>query len=254
MAKKLIDVIGLGTTGAAPSQEFDPPTLSNENPAPAEINVEIERNIFFRISDIGHTVELNSINVFLQQAGGGFVDVILAGVFQVGFSGTINDVFANQTAYDVDIDPSSFLAENAAIDVRVQAKDTAPIQNYLDVTYTFNTEPPEVNAPFIEMENPARSATGLISTTTIGFRVTDAADQVDSGVAISTLQVQVEDGAGNGYNNAILAGVFVGGFSGTITDVFANGLSYDIVINPPGGGWIQLDRVSIIVDVDDTKS
>lgn len=251
-----IDILGAGAA-PPPAIETNPPFLQNENPAPAEINVEKERDIFFRVTDAADQpesgIDIGTLNVEIKQGAGPWVSAIISSVFQAGFSGSIVDVFSNTLSYDVTINPTAYLTDGAVVQVRVQVRDLTLLANMLDTTYSFTVEAAELNPPFISNESPARSASSVLSTVPISFRVTDASDQVDSGVDISTLQVQVEDGLGSGYVNAILAGSFVGGFTGSITNL-GGGLSYDVSINPPGGNWTQLDRVSIIVDVDDTKS
>lgn len=78
----------------------------------------------------------------------------------------------------------------------------------------------DVEPPFISNRSPANLATGVLRNTDISFDVKDVGG---SGVSLSSLDVVV-DGA-----NAILAGVFQPGFSGTITPIVDG---YAVVINP----------------------
>lgn len=255
----LIDILGAEAQG--PVQfDFAPPFLELRDPAPAESGVEIERNISFRITDApdlpSSGVDVSSLNVYIKEGAGFFVAAIVGGVFQAGFTGSITDVFSNTLSFDVVIDPANFLADGTTITVWVQVADTSPSVNLLDTTYTFTTEAGEVEAPYISNEVPARGAVGVSATTTIQFRINDDVDaQADSGVDLTTLNVQIESGLGTGFVYAIQNGGFVNGYTGSITDVgvLAPGLQYDVVIIPPGP-LAQVDRTTIIVDVDDTKS
>lgn len=89
--------------------------------------------------------------------------------------------------------------------------------------------PADTEAPFIELLSPADATTGNARDTTISLRITDTAYDVNSGVDMTKTRIKLRVGFGS-YETVYdgSAGGFQSGFSGSVTDVFADGLSYDI--------------------------
>jgi hypothetical protein len=248
--------------------ETTPPFLSNQNPAPGAVAVASNTNVAFTVDDLDAGVLLSSVIVTIN-SGAGFVTAYSGGAYQAGFSGTVNP---NGVGYDFDINPGTDFPNSQLVQVRVQATDADG--NSLDTTYSFTTSvvvitrkvdgvafgsiasppPVETNPPFLQNQNPSPGQTGVVLNPVINFRITDAADDAQSGVDISTLVIRVQVGAGpivTAYS-AFLGG-FQPGFAGTVTDVFSNTLSYDVVLDP-AGIYPGLTVITVYVTVRDKQT
>ena len=260
MASRLVDIISYSSVSSPPPVETNPPFLQNQVPAPGTLSVNIGSNIAFRITDAADDansgVDLTSLVVRLQFGAGPLVTVYngSAGGAQPGYAVSAVDVFSDQMSYDIVINPTVLLPGNMLVTVYVDVDDLQTlVNNHLGTNYNFTTSPAETNPPFLQNQVPAPATTGVSPATTVAFRVTDAADDPDSGVNQSTLTVTLQNGVGQPFTPVITNGVFQSGFSGSITDVFANGLSFDVVITP-ASPLVQIDTVQVRVRANDTKT
>ncbi len=241
--------------------ETNPPYLELQDPAPSETGVDLNADILFRVTDdpddIDSGVDVSTLVVSVQVGAGPIVaayDAFLGG-FQPGFSGSVVDVFLDQLSYDVTINPSIVAWPGlTTITVYVEVDDTKAVPNHLDTSYSFTTKAAETSAPYLSHQSPAPGSgpAGNPRSTSISFRVNDDPTDPDSGVDIGTLHVEIQRGAGQPWEDAILGGVFQSGFTGTITDL-GGGLSYSVVINPDVD-LFDADTTSVRVNVDDTKA
>lgn len=267
MVERKVDAISSGGTGSPPLVETNPPFLQNQNPSPGQINVILNPVILFRITDnpddLHSGVDISTLVIQVQVGAGPLVEAYNAftGGFHNGFTGSVIDVFLNQFSYDVTVDPPGIYAGLTAITVYVQVRDKQTlVVNQLATSYSFTTRAAEASAPFLNNQSPAPGSgpVGNLLNTNIDFRVNDTATDPNSGVKIDTLRVRIRRGAAQPFEDAIIAGVFQLGFTGTITPVGGTNtegiyyFQYNVVIDP-ATDLFDADTTSVRVEVDDTK-
>ena len=187
------------------------PQVSGQAPAPAENNVPLDSDIFFRIDDYDDDYDSTSLYVTIEGDA-----AILGGALQVGFSGAIT---YDTTGANVTINPGSNFTYGQVVDLTIDASD---LQSNVMPTFSYNfTCIDDVTPPFITAENPVNGATDVPLNTDIYFEIDDNM----SGVNLSTLTVYFDT-----TTQVFLTGTFQPGFTGAIVDDAAGG--YDVTINP----------------------
>lgn len=258
MVQRLIDIIAHVNVGTPTPQETTAPFLENQVPAPGSPSIDLSSNIAFRVTDANldgsSGVDVSTLVISLRQGTDPFVSVYsgFAGGAQPGFAVTVTMVPGTfGRSYDVVINPLGFFLGALLTEVAVEVNDTQLVPNHLATSYTFTTRPEETDPPVILNQVPAPGAVGVLSSTNISFRLSDALTDPDSGVDVPSLDVEIRDQAAGAFVFAIQNGAFVNGFVGSITANPAPGI-YDIIINPPVS-LTDVDTTTVRVNVDDTK-
>jgi len=221
----------------AGTQSLDtvPPSVSNEAPAPGELDVLVGTAVTFDLTDDpgGSGVDLTSILVTIEG-----VNAIVAGVVQAGFSGSLTPI---TDGYAISVAPDAGLPQNTAVDVTVDAQDLADPANVMtQVAYSFNTEIGDNQAPQVINQIPADLQTGVQYDTAIEFDLIDliGTGTFTTGVDIAHITVTVDG------NAVITNGAFEPGYSGAITAIDSGG--YRVRVD---GGELPCG-VSIPITVD----
>jgi hypothetical protein len=207
------------------------PYLDNENPAPLQSGVSLDANIQFDLLDAEDNINLSTVDVWVDGslAYDGATDT-----FQTGYNGPSSSrTVLPGNGHRIVIDPTSNFAEFVTVTVRVYAEDYASF--VLDTTYTFETS--DTTGPTIDNNFPV--GTGVDKNANVTFSIHDP----DSGVDADTINVVV------GGQNAIVDGVFQGGFSGSITPSIDG---YDVIVDK-ATSYASFTTISVSVSVDDNE-
>jgi hypothetical protein len=125
--------------------EFDvdilPPVVTEELPAPGTVDVSLFTDISFKIQDQGgSSVDIDSLDVTVDGQ-----PAITAGVFQLGFGGTITPI---PSGWDVVIDPGNPLNLDSLIETTIDAQDQASIPNIMPTfSWVFQTNEGLIESP-----------------------------------------------------------------------------------------------------------
>lgn len=209
--------------------DFYPPTVENQDPAPNDVDVPFDKNIYLEIHDTNQIdpdtvhIEVNGEVAYdgLTGPGAGFVVVVDDSVL---------------TNIKVNINPTSDFEVGETVSVRVQAQDVNT--NELDSTYSFTAAVP----PTIENVYPTPSTSEATPDTHIRFSLRDWGG---AGIDIGTLVVRV-----NGAD-AIIGASIQSGYSGTIQqDDSTSEIDYlvDLIPDEP---FVQGDTVTVYAYVED---
>jgi len=210
------------------------PYVENENPAIGAVNQPVGTNVVFRIKDYknqagiipGLGVDINTVVVVVDG-----ITYTAAGPNFFTYAGTPEN-------YLITIDPAVDFPPAYTVNVSVDGADLhAPAANVMPThNYSFMTS--DVNAPYIDNEDPAPDDVSVSANSNVVFQIHD----VGAGVDLNSLVVQV---AGVTYT---MAG----------PNIFTvNALSapndYEITIDPIadfGGG----QAVLVVIDADDLSA
>jgi hypothetical protein len=216
-----IDILG---AGAAPPSETFPPFIINEFPPNGTIDRPRNTNLSFRIDDVESGIDLNSVFVEVSVDGGPFVDVLVNGLFQVGFQGPGSSIVAGGTAgYDITIDPEADFANFAPVVWNVSGDDQAPIPNSVSEQFTFNTE--DDLDPFITNRIPPPGSTDVSTLVTVTFKLND----LDNQVVQSLINVTVDEGSG--AVPVITNGVFIAPYNGPGSSLVSDGFNWIVTVD-----------------------
>ncbi len=188
----------------ASAADTDAPYTTNHNPAPDQVDVTQNTNIYVEILDDGTGVNQNTIDLVAEG-----VDIVINGVDQTGGDVTITAI-AN--GFSVDYNPATDFSEYQTVDVTVRADDLAPTPNSMSYSYWFRTT--DTTPPYTSGHNPADFDTGVLVDSDVVVHVQD------DGVGVNILTVSVNvNGTVYGYGNPGFS------YAGTTAD-------YTITINP----------------------
>ena len=183
------------------------PTIASQSPANSATGVAKNTNISFVLDDDVWGVNSDSIDVTIEGE-----DVVVDGVFQTNYAGTI--VSDGDKGYAVTINPDSNFS--LGLEVNVVASFADFLGNSTSSSWAFTVNA----APSVSGQNPADGAEDIDRNTNIFCEITDAEGTVDQG----TIDLLVEE------VNAIEAGSSASGFTSTISDDGEGG--FDITIDP----------------------
>jgi hypothetical protein len=118
------------------------PVYQNRVPLPNSVNINIDSHIFFRVADL-NGLNLSTFNVVINSA-----NVILNGVFQSGFTGSISQDDNIPTGINVEIIPNVAFSYSQIIDI------SSAIYNKISAvatdSYSFTTEQnPDISEPIV---------------------------------------------------------------------------------------------------------
>lgn len=156
------------TSGSA--TDSSAPTIAGQDPAPNATNVNLKKNIVLRVTDSGLGVDIASIQMKVNNT-------------------TVNPTITGfSDEYTLTYDPPADFAPNSAVTVVINAKDLAG-NTMPQATYSFQTSPPDGEAPLISnaaciagstsvnilwtTNEPATSKVEYGLTTSYGSQVTD---------------------------------------------------------------------------------
>jgi hypothetical protein len=138
------------STGFLP--DLDPPVVQNQDPANGAVAIDADTDLILDIVDavtgIGSGVDLSSVIISIDltsgTGAGPFVPIWSGDAAQPGYTGARIAII---DGYNYEITPDVPLPDDTAIYIRVQASDTAPVPNSVDVTYSFTTIQPGATIP-----------------------------------------------------------------------------------------------------------
>lgn len=196
--------------------DVTPPYLDNEDPAPSAGGVAKDKIIAFDLIDDETAIDLTTVVITVEGATAytGATDTFSA-PYNGGGSGRTPGVGGPPYSHSFTIQKTADWISSKTIEVRVVAEDD--LGNALDVTYDFDIT--DYAGPTISAQAP--TGTGVLRTADVYFEVDDEAG--GSGVDLTSLAVDV------GGENAIIAGSFQPGWSGTITADGSGG--FDVTID-----------------------
>ncbi|MFN7160016.1 MAG: Ig-like domain-containing protein [Candidatus Gracilibacteria bacterium] len=202
-------------------------------PPDADTLVAIDSNVTLLFEDAETGVDSATIDVSI--AG---VDAVLDGICQPGYNCSIT---AQNTGYQVSINPDSNFAPNSTITVDFSVSDNAAVPNVMtNGQISFSTAgTPDTSAPVVGAQLPAVNAINVVPSTPISFEVTDI-----GGVDQTSIEVQITSTA------AVTAGVCQSGFTCEIVPI-TNG--YKVTIQP-ASSFANAQTVSVSYDVADLAS
>ncbi len=122
-----------------------PPFINAQVPAPGSADVFPGTPISFRLNDADVEVVKASVNVTVEEGGGGAQPAIVNGVFQPPFDGAASSIVADGFDCIVTIEKTSFLLDETVLEVRVDFEDANG--NATQESYFFNTITPEPPPP-----------------------------------------------------------------------------------------------------------
>jgi hypothetical protein len=222
------------------SADGRPPFVTAQTPAPGATGILQNANIAFTVDDAASAVTLASIQVFVDQGGGGYVQAVLNGVIVAPFNGGGASVTPSGNGYAFVLDPTSNLIEQNTVSVRVSATDA--VGNALsNLTYSFTTG--DQTGPSIVPVSPLALATAA-PTTNIVFDILD----LGTGVDIATLFIEINEGSG--FNNAYTGGAFVAPYNGPSSSIVAVANGFRVTVDPTSD-LAPLQTISVHVTVDD---
>lgn len=167
-------------------------------------------NLSFQVTDAGAGVDLDTLSVTVN----GSLAVSL-GEFVTGFTGSISPI---TNGYSVTVNPSADLPYGLVTTVDYYSEDLAVVPNSTSGSWSFTTAP-DTTPPVVSSRSPAAGATGVLSSTSISFNVTDP----ETGVALGTINVDV-DGV-----PAVVGGLVQSGFTGSVSAISSG---YAVSITP----------------------
>lgn len=216
------------------------PFLENRVPASGAINIAVNSNVAFRVSDAVSGVNGATLRVYV--AGVLAYDATGSG-FQAGFSGSVTPV---STSYDVVINPSVDFGEADVIAIHVVVSDFA--SNELDTTYSFTTI--DTQSPTFSNLFPAdESQDGTYESTLVSFRADDVGG---FGVDQATLNVKIKNGPSAPFQDAIVNGVFFSPYNGGSSAIVALGVTgIDVTIDRTNA-YVFNNTVTVVASISDT--
>jgi len=160
-----------------PSNDTNPPVLSNQNPAPDEINVPRDTNITLEITDVSDGVNKDSVIITIDGYKAWDNDA-----YQAGFDG-YKEIITDGFRYVIDpyVDFNSY----ELVTMRVQAQDNAIEPNSLDAYYYFRIE--DYEPPVLEGQNPSPGQTDINPATNIVLEIIDLGSGVDQSSVVLTV-------------------------------------------------------------------
>ncbi len=161
-------------TSAVTTRDTSGPSITNFFPADGALDVPLDTQISFRVSDDGTGVDLTTLDVKVTVDGNALPINI--------------DIDDQGTYFDVTIHPTNPFNWNDQVTVNVEISDNVPAPNTNTATaqWSFDVVLDSV-APVISSMMPTDGAVEVPLGTNITFRVSDA----DSGIDITSLDVQV---------------------------------------------------------------
>jgi hypothetical protein len=239
----------LSVAGAGPMPPFswsfttaDATAPSVANNSPTGIDIAVNSNVYFEITDTATGVDLTTLTVTVE--GNTAYDWNGVGVpndgFQAGYITGSSIVGPVGGMYAVTVDPDSDFSGSTLIAVTVDAADLESPPNVMSTfNWSFTTE--DTDAPIILNQDPFPGDIGVLPTDPIKFRLQDVGG---SGVDVTSIDCTVDGG------NAIIGGVVQAGFTGTVIDIGGN--VYDISFTKDA--TLGEGLISIVVDCDDLAS
>ena len=232
-------VVGAVTIGTAPpvwallSPDTVAPVVQNTNPSDLDTGVLKAKVLTLQVVDLGAALNPSSVRIYVEGnlAYDGSIDAFVA-----PYNGGSSAKSAVTNGFQFDINKTTQWGSFGTVSVQVQASDT--FGNTLNTTYSFQIE--DYGLPTISNNLP--TGTGVLRTSAITFKTEDISE---SGIDQSTMDVSI------GGADAILAGVFQAGWSGTIIANANNG--YDVTINKTTD-HASYASVTVNVSVDDNSS
>lgn len=199
-----------GSWSFTSEQDLTGPVFSDIHPANGSLGIAVNSPITFHITDPETSILLSSVNVAVEG-----LPAVSAGNIQPGYSGTIVPISGG---FVVSLTRSAPFASLQEVNISaIASNDTVPsIVSSADWSF----QCADVAAPDIQIISPTSGQSSVARNANIVFRVED-----DAGVELHSLFAYV-----NG-TEAISSGIFVSGYSGTITPSL-DGKSVDVSIDP----------------------
>jgi len=214
--------------------DVDEPYVENENPAPGAVNQAVDTDVVFRIKDYknqggiipGLGVDIDTVSVDVDG-----ITYTAAGPNFFTYAGTAEN-------YLITIDPAVDFPPAYTVNVSVDGADLHnPAANVMPThNYSFMTS--DVNAPYIDNEDPAPDDVSVTANSNVVFQIHDDG----AGVDIDTIVVNV---AGVEYS-------LVGPNTLTVTALSAPN-DYEVTVDPISdftGG----QAVLVVIDADDLSA
>lgn len=154
------------TTSTA--QDVTPPAISGQNPGGGDMDVPLNTNIFFVVSDTESGVDTNSVSVLIG-----------------GLQPTRTSFFGVPSTYAVVCETGRMLPANSTIGVSVTARDLSSSPNSRTVSWSFATEDtvapaPDLNPPVLSGASPGDGAVDVSRDTDVIFVLSDERSGVDT--------------------------------------------------------------------------
>ncbi len=195
--------------------DIDDPYFDGFNPADGDIDVPVEAAISYNMKDDMTGIDISTAAVTVNQGGGAVSETI---------SSSCVTTNANRVPQcSAIVNPGGYFPYMQLVTVEADVCDLGdPTQHCSNTTWSFTTED-DVDAPYVEEENPADGETGVSGATDVVFHIKDYKNNAGVipglGVDINTVEVTVD---GIDYS---LAGPNTFSYSGTSED-------YTITIDP----------------------
>lgn len=206
--------------------EATPPALDNQDPAPSDTVVALDKVISFDLVDL--QTGINAASVVLTVAG------VVAWENEAAQNSFVVNATPIDFGYTFTITAPADFAEYTNVSVQVYAEDNgAP--SILNTTYSFRTI--DLTQPYLANQDPAPAETDVSAVKTLEVDVVDAG----AGVAASTVIIQV---AGNTVwtGDAQVAPYVV------TKSVVTGGFRYEI---EPNSYWTPESTILVAIEADD---
>lgn len=196
------------------------PFLTAQTPAPGAVGIAQNSNIAFTVQDTSSQITQSTVQVTVDQ-GAGPVPSATNGVVVSPFNGAAASISSSGNGYAVVLDPTTNMAEQSEVTVRVQAQDA--IGNALDGSYAFTTG--DQTAPSATLVTPTSGATGVSPNTHIVL------DLLDLGTGINLASAVITINEGSGYVPVYGSGSFSSPYNGAASAVTAVANGHRVTID-----------------------
>jgi len=207
--------------------DVEAPQITNIDPAPLELDVALNKDIGFDITD-GYDVDTSRLDVHVDN-----IPAILDGVFQPGFTGPSNAIAEITDGYRIVIDPDINFVFNQQVTVAVDGYDFS--NNQVSLVYFFNTID-DTDGPVVSNRIPDNNDVEVSIDSDVEFDITDTG----SGVDIALLDVSIDN------IPAIVNGVFQSGWDGLSSGIEAITDGYHVVIDPNGIFEFDYNQIHVV--------
>lgn len=234
----------LSTSYSFTTADNTAPSIINQSPAPSS-NALPSTIISFDIVDAGSGIDLATLDVTIDEGGGPQV-AVLGGVIQAPYNALGSGISGTTAQYSIALKKAVDLPDNQNITIDVDVDDVAG--NNFTTSYSFLSIIPDNDFPFVTNEIPVRGQTGVSLTQPILFSIEDSIRGVD----LTTVNVTITL---NGVPEQIITNGSVTGVTlSTSISPSVTGLGFDVVVNPPAGGWGDNASIDVSIDASDLNT
>ena len=224
------------------SADGRPPFLTAQNPAPSATGVPQNSNIAFTITDLASSVIQATVQVTVNQGGGGAVNAVVNGNIVAPFDGAGSSVTPVGNGFLYVLDPTSDLIEQNSVVISVIADDAAA--NTFNGGYSFTTG--DQTAPSVVPVDPLALAT-IPPAQNVIFDIID----LGTGIDLPTLNIEFDEGSG--FANVYTGGSFVAPYDGPGSSVVAVTNGFRVTVDKTSD-LAALSVISVRTQVDDTNA